>query len=183
MVPPMPPEVAAPERGLDMSAASRGPERNPLSIDPVRNPPPTGAPIGPDGNLGIGCSNTVVKESELVSGLIRLIHLGMDLHQPAVEAIGNNFHMWIHTESTEIRPPMHAFSTRPPRPSHLLPDTPASHLWPSSTEGKKKGLQHEWFGGDGKTSQGARERGRGEAVLWKRWGWVRQRRKETGEKT
>ena len=39
-----------------MSAASRGPERN---------PPPAGAQIGPDGNLGTGCSGTAAKDSEL----------------------------------------------------------------------------------------------------------------------
>ena len=48
-----------------MSAASRGPERNPLSIGPERNPPPAGAQIGPDGNLGTGCSGTAAKDSEL----------------------------------------------------------------------------------------------------------------------
>uniref|UniRef100_A0A0A9CWP7 p2C35 n=1 Tax=Arundo donax TaxID=35708 RepID=A0A0A9CWP7_ARUDO len=61
----MRPEVAAPGRGPDMSAASRGPERNPLSMGPERNPPPAGAQIGPDGNLGTGCSGTAANDSEL----------------------------------------------------------------------------------------------------------------------
>jgi hypothetical protein len=33
----------------------------------------------------------------------------------------------------------------------VLQVAPASHLWPSSTEGKKKGLWHGRFGGDRKT--------------------------------
>jgi hypothetical protein len=47
------------------AAASRGPERNLLSMGPERNPAPAGAQIGPDGNLGTGCSGTAAKDSEL----------------------------------------------------------------------------------------------------------------------
>jgi len=61
----MRPDVAAPGSGPDMSAASRGPERNPLSMGPERNPPPAGAQMGPDGNLGTGCSGTAANDSEL----------------------------------------------------------------------------------------------------------------------
>jgi hypothetical protein len=61
----MRPEVAAPGRGPDMSAASRGADRNPLSMGPERKPPPGGGQIGPDGNLGTGCSGTAANDSEL----------------------------------------------------------------------------------------------------------------------
>jgi hypothetical protein len=65
--PPMRADVAAPRRGPDMSATSRGPERNPLSMGPERNPPPApaSAQMGPDGNLGTGCSCTAANDSEL----------------------------------------------------------------------------------------------------------------------
>jgi len=67
-----------------MRAASRGPERNPSRLTRRETRPRRARRSTPTGTSGLaaGCSVTAAKDSEPVSGIVRLIRLGMDLHSP-----------------------------------------------------------------------------------------------------